>query len=126
MKPQGESKSDPLFDISGQVAVITGAYGLVGTQLTSAFIARGAQLALVDIPGSRPVESGKATVPGTLCLACDVAKADQVAEIVRQVLAHFGRVDILINAHTFRPRGWAEAKAECFPKSFGMASWTSI
>jgi NAD(P)-dependent dehydrogenase (short-subunit alcohol dehydrogenase family) len=42
--------------------------------------------------------------------------AADVARLVGQVTALFGRVDILINNHAYRPNGFAEAKAESLPE----------
>jgi NAD(P)-dependent dehydrogenase (short-subunit alcohol dehydrogenase family) len=113
---------DPLFGVSEQVVVITGACGLIGKALARAFKERGARLALVDVTAAKPAEYAQSISTEVLGLTCDVAKAGEVAELVQQVVAHFGKVDILVNGHTYRPRGWAEANAETFPEEL----WDAI
>ena len=58
---------------------------------------------------------GKATAAELLALACDIREPDSIARFVDGVLAHFGRVDVLVNnaggqfpttAEQLSPRGW--------------------
>lgn len=107
---------DPLFDISKRIAVVTGACGLIGRLLARSFHDRGAQVALVDIAAANPSEMARSIGKEVVGLECDVTNAGEVAELVAKVRGHFGKVDILINGHTYRPRGWAEANAESFPE----------
>jgi NAD(P)-dependent dehydrogenase (short-subunit alcohol dehydrogenase family) len=90
--------------------------------LAEACHARGARLVLVDVAAAKPAESARRIGDGVPGLACDVSKADEVGQLVQAVLARFGRVDVLINCQTFRPQGWAEARAETFPEEL----WDAI
>ena len=59
------SVTDPLFDLTGRVAVVTGGYGQLGSTLVDALWQRGMRVAIVDIatePGrcrSRPHRGGR-------------------------------------------------------------------
>jgi NAD(P)-dependent dehydrogenase (short-subunit alcohol dehydrogenase family) len=107
---------DPLFDVSGRVVVITGACGLIGKAMVSAFHERGARLVLVDVADAAPAALAEQTGGDTLGVACDVSKAAEVASLVARTVEHFGRVDVLVNNHQYKPKGFLEAKAETFPE----------
>lgn len=72
-------------DFSGQVAVITGGAGGIGSALGKALAAAGAEVLLADR------EAGEGIV------ACDVAQLDQVEALADLAWQRFGRVDLLIN-----------------------------
>ena len=114
--------SDPVFDVSNRVVVLTGASGLIGRSLARAFHERGARLALVDIPAAKPGALAQSLGEPAAAFECDVSRADQVAALRDAVLARFGRVDVLINNHQFKPKGFTDAKAETFPQEL----WDSI
>jgi NAD(P)-dependent dehydrogenase (short-subunit alcohol dehydrogenase family) len=113
---------DPAFSISGQIAVVTGAYGLIGREITRAFLDRGAKVAAVDM---LPVES-RTPFAGAdenlLDVSADLTRAKAVEDLVERVIERFGRVDILVNSHHHKPRGFTEAAPECFPEDL----WDAI
>jgi NAD(P)-dependent dehydrogenase (short-subunit alcohol dehydrogenase family) len=114
--------NDPLFDVKGKAVVITGACGLIGRALVRGFAIRGARVALVDLPASRPEEAAREAGAGAGGFECDVSRSDEVADLVRKVLDAFGRVDVLVNNHQYKPPGFLEAKAETFPEEL----WDAI
>jgi NAD(P)-dependent dehydrogenase (short-subunit alcohol dehydrogenase family) len=114
--------NDSLFDISGRVVLVTGACGLIGKALVGAFHAREAKLVLADIQESRPEQFAAAIDQQTLGVGCDVSKAADVASLVKATLDRFKRIDVLINCHQSKPKGFLEAKAETFPEEL----WDAI
>ncbi|MDZ4345461.1 MAG: SDR family oxidoreductase [Candidatus Binatia bacterium] len=88
------------MDFRGKVVLITGASQGIGRCLAVAFVQRGAIVIGCGRSEERLQEtlrelrrfSQKSTV-----VVCDVAHREQVLAIVRQTLADFGRIDILIN-----------------------------
>jgi len=90
-----------LFDLTGQVALVTGGARNLGLDMATALAQAGADIALT----SRTLESAQAsanqlaanTGRRAVGLACDVRFEDQVAGMVEAVLAEFGKVDILVN-----------------------------
>ncbi|MGI4940283.1 MAG: SDR family NAD(P)-dependent oxidoreductase [Janthinobacterium lividum] len=76
--------------LHGQVAFVTGAAGGIGGAAAAALEAQGARLALADL---RPP-----AVADALNLSLDVTRRDAVQDAVAQVVATYGRLDILINA----------------------------
>lgn len=95
-------------ELSGQVALVTGAGRGIGLATALALARRGASLAINDLD-SQVAERATAQVVGlgTLAVACpaDVADAQQVQGMVEAALARFGRLDILVNNAGIGGRG---------------------
>jgi NAD(P)-dependent dehydrogenase (short-subunit alcohol dehydrogenase family) len=90
----------PRFDLDGQVALVTGASSGIGRHLARLLAAAGAKVALaarrVDrlAEAAREIEAeGGAAAP----LACDVTRAESVAETVAAAESKLGPVSILVN-----------------------------
>jgi NAD(P)-dependent dehydrogenase (short-subunit alcohol dehydrogenase family) len=114
--------TDPVFDISGRVAVITGACGLIGRTLVQTFQERGATVVAVDVAAADPVGFASKIGGRAIGEICDVSDAAQVATLVRNVVDRCGTVDILLNNHNHKPTGFATATAEDFPE----ALWDAV
>ena len=89
-----------LFDLSGKIAVVTGAARGLGQAAAVGLAAYGADVAAIDLQadscgGTRcEVEAA-----GRTCrtYGCDVADELVVERTVKQIAADFGRIDILVN-----------------------------
>ena len=113
---------DPLFNVSGKAVVLTGARGLIGRSLATAFRDRGARVALVDVAAAHLEEVVSDSGDGMLSFACDVTSSGQVGELAHRVKDAFGRIDVLVNSHHYKPTGFTYAKAETFPEEL----WDAI
>lgn len=86
-------------DLTGRVALITGAANGIGLSVASLFAAAGARLALLDC--SPAVQDLPATLSADaslhLALQVDVSDSAALEQAVAHTIAHFGRIDILIN-----------------------------
>ena len=107
---------DPLFDVGGRVIVVTGACGLAGRTLVPALAERGARVLALDVAAAGPAALAEEVGGDIAGLACDVADAEQVADAATAALERFGHVDVLINAHQYKPQGFLEAQAENLPE----------
>jgi rhamnose utilization protein RhaD (predicted bifunctional aldolase and dehydrogenase)/NAD(P)-dependent dehydrogenase (short-subunit alcohol dehydrogenase family) len=87
--------SRKLLPLAGQVAVITGAAGAIGSATARAFAQAGAAVALLDVDVEAAQEKAKAV--GGIAIACDVTKTASVNTAFTQVIAAFGGVDIAIS-----------------------------
>ena len=111
-----------MYDLSGKVAIVTGAGGRhgIGRAIATRLAREGADVVVTDIPQSveaiRPQDraEGWAGLPSVvqeieaagrqaLGLFSDAADSGQVEEMVGQVLARFGHIDILVNNAGSRP-----------------------
>lgn len=89
------------YDFQGKTAVITGGTGVLGGEMACALVGLGANVAVLDrnpdIPEAyrEPLEAG----PGQYMVAyADVLDRALLAAAAQNVLAAYGRIDILINA----------------------------
>lgn len=92
--------NDPLFDLSGKVAVITGGSGILCSAMAREFAGRGVRVALLGRTFARLEAIAAAITDGggeAMALQADVL--DQVALEVAcaRVLDAWGQIDILIN-----------------------------
>lgn len=93
------AKAD-LFDLSGRIAIVTGASSGLGVTFCEALAEAGADLAVC----SRRTDMMERTAQsvrdlGRRCLAvkADVTKAEQIDSFVDHVLAEYRKIDILVN-----------------------------
>ncbi len=82
-----------LFDISGKVAVITGAGGVLAGGLAHYLAWQGVQVAALDLRAAAVTDMGE-NIAG---FACNVLDKDNLEQVYEQVMSKFGRVDILLN-----------------------------
>jgi NAD(P)-dependent dehydrogenase (short-subunit alcohol dehydrogenase family) len=97
-----------LFDLTGRVAVITGGAGLLGTKHAEIIAAAGGSPVLLDLPQAKPEVTAAAiakkySVVAT-GLAADITQSSEVEDARDELLARFGRIDILINNAANNPR----------------------
>src|SRR5436189_5879717 len=89
------------FDLTGQVAVVTGAAGLLGTKHCQALAAAGAGIVCLDLDPAAATALAErlAAEYRTDCLGvgCDVREQMQVEQALAAVMQRYGRVDALVN-----------------------------
>lgn len=89
------------LELSGAVCVVTGALGGLGAQICREFAKNGAQVAAVDLDRDRidDFAFGLEEAQGVNAqgYAADVTNEASVDELAAQVVADFGRVDVLVN-----------------------------
>jgi 2-deoxy-D-gluconate 3-dehydrogenase len=89
-----------LFDISGKVALVTGASGGIGIAVCNALAERGARLALVDINASALENQKKVLMSAGASVETYLGHVEKKADcenIAAAVVGAFGTVDILVN-----------------------------
>lgn len=89
------------FDLTGQVAVISGCSTGLGVQMAKALASQGAKIVAIARRQNLIDEVAKEIQEEfgveTMAVRCDITDTDMVNEAVDQILARFGRIDILIN-----------------------------
>jgi NAD(P)-dependent dehydrogenase (short-subunit alcohol dehydrogenase family) len=86
--------------LQDQVAIVTGAGRNIGEEIAKLFAAEGAKVALVDLDkarGERVADAIKAAGGDATAFVADVSKGSAVAALVADVVARYGRIDILVN-----------------------------
>ncbi|MBR1536784.1 MAG: SDR family oxidoreductase [Treponema sp.] len=89
------------FDLTGQVAVVTGCSTGLGVQMAKALANQGAKIVAIarrkDMIDAVAKEISDTYKVETLAVQCDITDTDKVNAAVDEVLAKFGRIDIVIN-----------------------------
>ena len=89
-----------LFDIKDKVIVITGGTGVLGTSMVEYLAAHGAKVAVLarnKEKGNQLIESVKSTGGEAIFLQTDVADEAVLKENARDIVAAYGKIDVLIN-----------------------------
>lgn len=102
------------IDLTDKVCLITGADEGLGHGLVHGFLQRGAKVAA----GLLHADTSAARVAPALAVQMDVTVADQVAAAIAQVIAHFGRLDVLVNNAGIYPR--------CAADEMTFADWRRV
>jgi len=105
----------PTYDLTGQVALVTGAARGLGRAISLALAKAGADVALglrdihADADLSKEIEKlGRRALP----LQMNVADVDQIFGAIGETSAHFGKLDILVNNAGIAPDNPAENVSE--------------
>jgi NAD(P)-dependent dehydrogenase (short-subunit alcohol dehydrogenase family) len=88
-----------LFDLTGQVALVTGASRGIGLAVAQALGEAGARVVLSsNEPAETETQAAALRARGidARAIACDVTQRAQVAQLVDGALAAFGQIDILV------------------------------
>jgi NAD(P)-dependent dehydrogenase (short-subunit alcohol dehydrogenase family) len=101
----------PNFDLTGQIALVTGAARGLGRAISLALAHAGADIAVglrdIKSDGNLPAEiaaQGRRALP----LQMDMTRLDQVRQAVADTERQFGRLDILVNNAGISPENPAE------------------
>lgn len=89
-----------LFDLTGKVAVVTGASSGLGADAALGYAEHGADVAILARRKEKLAEVSKkieATGRKVLAVQCDVTEEESVKNAVSEVISTFGKIDILLN-----------------------------
>ena len=86
--------------LKDRVAIVTGSAQGIGFAIAELFSREGAKVVLVDVDNQKVSEAARGlTSQGfeALGVACDVTKFESCEDAVKETVAKFGKIDILIN-----------------------------
>ncbi len=87
------------MELTGKVAVVTGASMGIGEAIAKVFVEDGASVVLLSRDTGR-AETARTRVgfpDRTLALSCDVRHREEIDRVISLTLHHFGRIDIWVN-----------------------------
>ncbi len=85
------------FSLEHHTAVVTGAAGGLGEQLTVILLEAGANVVLADLAEERLVELAARTPGKALAHRCDVTSKRGVSQLIDAAHKRFGAIDVLVN-----------------------------
>ena len=88
--------ANSFYDLSGQVALVTGSATGIGAAIAARLSAAGAEVAIADLDGHKAAETSH-SLAGSFPIQMDVRDRASVERAVADVLQRTGHVDILIN-----------------------------
>jgi NAD(P)-dependent dehydrogenase (short-subunit alcohol dehydrogenase family) len=95
------------FDLTGQVAVVTGGAGLLGYEFCRTLAEAGAQVILADLDEQAAVRAAEILHSAGLKVypvGMDVTSKASVGEMVARAVRQFARLDILVNSAALDPK----------------------
>ncbi len=111
-----------LFDLTDQVAIVTGGYTGIGKQMSEGLAEAGANVVIcarnLDGCVQAAEEIKKDTGVKTLALRCDVSNSHDVEALVKESLSKFGKIDILVNNAGIAMGG--------LPEDMELKDWESV
>lgn len=81
--------------LNGKIALITGAADGIGLACAQRFSEEGAFVVMVDINNEKLLAAKENL--NAAAFGCDVRNSEQVSQLITEVIANYGRIDILVN-----------------------------
>lgn len=87
-----------LFDLSGKVAIVTGASRGIGEGIAIELAKHGANVVVSDVlDGEAVVKKIKAMKRKAIFVKCDVSNSSSIKILMNEALKNFNKIDILVN-----------------------------
>jgi len=83
-------------DLTGKVSLVTGAARGIGQAIADRLAANGSQVVYTDVDEAG-AKAAAARIPGAWGLRMDVTRGAEINAIIEQVVAAWGRLDIVVN-----------------------------
>ncbi len=106
---------------SGRVIVITGAGSGIGQVTAAAFAHAGEQVILVGRTASKLQAAAEQLGANAAWYQADVSQRKQVAEVIEQIIARFGHIDVLVNN-----AGFVLGATTTMPLSEAEEAWDAV
>jgi len=86
-----------MHDLTGKIALVTGAASGIGRAIATAYANAGARVVVADIAADKAAETADAMGHGAIGMAMDVTDEEQVDEGLARTRRELGPVDILVS-----------------------------
>lgn len=111
-----------LFDLSGKVAIVTGAARGIGQGIAIELAKHGADVVVSDvIPGDAAVKKIKDLKRKSIYVKTDISDKNQVQSLIAQTIKEFKKIDILVNnAGIYLPGNVSDMPEETWNKTMNI------
>lgn len=117
-----------IFDLTGRVALITGGAGLLGPQMATALLEKGAKVILADLSLEKcqaEIEKINVAADRLEGISLDVASSQSWESALGQIVSSHGKIDILINGAASTNQS-KTANFEAGFENFPVEDWDRI
>jgi NAD(P)-dependent dehydrogenase (short-subunit alcohol dehydrogenase family) len=117
-----------MTELSSRVAVITGAFGSLGSAVAITLAKSGARVALLDVaPRPPPALAQQFVTPHLLIGGVQITDESKTIEAMAAVVRQLGRIDVLVNvAGGFRWEKIADGSVDTWDLMYGMNLKTAL
>jgi len=111
-----------LFDLSGKVAIVTGAARGIGQGIAIELARAGADVVVSDIiPEEGTIKQIKALKRKAIYVKTDISNKKQVENLINETIKHFKKIDILVNnAGVYIPGSVSDLPEESWDKTMNI------
>lgn len=111
-----------LFDLTGKIAIVTGAARGIGQSIAVELARKGANVVVSDIiPGNSTVNQIKKLKRKSFFIKADVSKKQEVENLINETLKQFKKIDILVNnAGIYIPGSTLDLPEETWDKTIDI------
>jgi 2-deoxy-D-gluconate 3-dehydrogenase len=110
--------ANPLFDLSGKAALVTGGNGGIGLGMAKGLAAAGARIGIAARNADKAKKAMQELGPDAAFFAVDIGKEASCREMIDAAATKLGRIDILVNC-----AGMAIRKR---PEALSDAEWRQV
>ena len=111
-----------LFDLTGKIAIVTGAARGIGQSIAVELARKGANVVVSDIiPGNSTVNKIKKLKRKAIYVKADISDKKQVENLINETIKNFKKIDILVNnAGVYIPGNTLDLPEEIWDKTIDI------
>ena len=111
-----------LFDLTGKVAIVTGAARGIGQSIAVELARKGADVVVSDIiPGNDTLNQIKKLKRKAIYIKTDISKKKEVENLINETIKNFRKIDILVNnAGIYIPGNTLDLPEESWDKTMSI------
>ena len=94
---QAKISKQKFSSFTGQIVLITGGAGVIGSQIAKDFKKQGAEVILLDISEEGLLKTQKELGPEVKYYQCDLTNISEIQKVFKKILLNFGGIDIVVS-----------------------------
>ena len=94
---QAKISKQKFSSFTGQIVLITGGAGVIGSQIAKDFKKRGAEVILLDISKEGLLKTQKELGPEVKYYQCDLTNISEIKRVFKKLLLNFGGIDLVVS-----------------------------